>query len=251
MNERRGDESAVQYWDLVSNIYDDLYVDRWSQLENDLIIRQLRLINCPPPEQILDLGCGTGTGLRLLSRVMAVRAYDGVDISAGMLNQFRPLPGLRSLIKGDMTDLSWAPGLTYDFVCSFFGTVSFADSLTNVVAAADRILRPSGFLMVSYYSRYSLRRLVRMKFEQVELFGTRMQAPSLFGAPPRATTYSLRQVKTILHYNKYEVLSVEGDNFFSGVIQQGLLPWSTGRAVSRIAPTFCHTVSVLARKEEA
>lgn len=242
----RGPRAAREYWDRVSVVYDSLYRDVWSIRENELVIEQLQALTTRPPRDVLDLGCGTGAGLRLISSVLNIDAYDGVDLSPGMLTKFPNCPGLRQLVLGDMTDLNWATSSSYDLVCSFFGTLSFASSLASVVESVDRVLRPGGWLIASYHSRFSLRRIIRLKTNTDERYATRMDDTST-AETVLAHAYSVRHGSQLLQRFNYITVSVSGDNALSGVLQRNAA-WPIGRAIGRTAPAVCHTVSILARK---
>ena len=76
-------ESVIERdYDELAPIYDHLYNDAVSVLENTRVKRQLQRI-LRPDDAVLDLGCGTGLFWEL---GLPCRSYIGVDISQGMLD---------------------------------------------------------------------------------------------------------------------------------------------------------------------
>ncbi|MGC8583299.1 MAG: methyltransferase domain-containing protein [Thermoproteus sp.] len=69
-------ERVVEYYDKLANVYDDLY----GQEQTVKYLKALAYVN---GSRILDVGCGTGLGLGLLSP----RYVLCVDVSLGMLRR--------------------------------------------------------------------------------------------------------------------------------------------------------------------
>src|SRR5437879_5241714 len=82
------------YWDAVSKHYDEFYAHRYSQREDREVQKRLveAIGQCDKP-RILDIGCGTGLGLKLLMTELKEFSYVGMDISEGMISQFRSKVG--------------------------------------------------------------------------------------------------------------------------------------------------------------
>lgn len=94
------------------------------------------------PQRLLDAGCGTGYGLRLLQQRYPAALAIGVDLAPAMLQQALPFPG----IAGDLEQLPLASA-SIDLYWSSL-TVQWCD-LERVLHEAARILRPDGQLLLS------------------------------------------------------------------------------------------------------
>ena len=94
---------------------------------------------------VLEVGCGSGSGARWLTAVGA-RAV-GLDVSGGMLAQARPAEarcGLSAaLVQADAGALPFATG-SFDLACSAYGALPFVADLVAVHREVGRVLRPGG-----------------------------------------------------------------------------------------------------------
>ena len=77
--------SLQRYYHFQSVIYD---LTRWSFLFGRRRLVQ-QLITSPPPQRILEIGCGTGTNLRWLAQSLPETAITGLDLSPHMLGKAR------------------------------------------------------------------------------------------------------------------------------------------------------------------
>jgi SAM-dependent methyltransferase len=113
-----------------------------------------------PGEQVIDVGCGTGTDALFLAR------HDvhvlGLDASAGMLAEMRAkvmragLDGLVEARQLDLTNLTELPPNSADGVISAFAALSTAPDLGAFARDAARLLRPGGRVVVHLLNRFSL-----------------------------------------------------------------------------------------------
>jgi len=147
-------DSVAAYYDALE-AYDDLYSDPVSRAEDAavgaLVARTLRL---EPGSRVLDLGCGTGFGNRILPGMH----YIGVDISRRMLANATDEAHDATLLLGDFEKLAFRPE-SLDAVVSFYGSLSHAASPECVVERVYEWLRPGGQFFLMFYSRYSMRNL--------------------------------------------------------------------------------------------
>lgn len=98
--------------------------------------------------RILDLGCGSGWG----SRVLATRYPDslvvGVDLAEAMIRQARAGGGHNLVfVRADAEALPFAPG-SFDLVFSNL-MIQWCAEPERVLAGCRRLLRPGGWLAVS------------------------------------------------------------------------------------------------------
>ncbi len=157
-------EVSKAYDDLAEG-YDDYHVDGKSQAENRLIADYLQSY-IKSDDLIVDLGCGTGLLLDLVS--LPPERYIGVDISPGMLKYARAKhPGYRFEL-GDIEKPIEALGATkVDLAVSLFGSASYCD-LEAVKHSVPEMVRPGGrFFLMLCGPRYLARKTYINKSESV------------------------------------------------------------------------------------
>jgi len=134
---------------------------------------RLNLIRLPVHD-ILDAGCGTGHGARLLRQRYAAALIVELDLSERMLS--RPsarrklaLPWSRrstqrSAVCADLQQLPLAAS-SVDLVWSNLA-LHWADDVANVLAQMHRVLRPGGLLMFSMFGPDTLKELRAASIEE-------------------------------------------------------------------------------------
>ncbi len=87
IRKRPGSETGDEVYDSISTAYDQFYADELCVREDEIVMSKLRGMF---PESVLDLGCGTGAGHRIITNSMKAppRYYLGVDRSSTMLDRF-------------------------------------------------------------------------------------------------------------------------------------------------------------------
>ena len=98
--------------------------------------------------RVLDVGCGSGEFLAVLSGVGAEAA--GVDPSAGMLRVARRRNPTVDLRTGSVERLPWPDG-SFDAVTAF-NALQFADDPAAAVTELARVLRPGGAVAVANWA---------------------------------------------------------------------------------------------------
>lgn len=108
--------------------------------------RALKGISLPHPAVVLDVGCGTGSLIRLLRRKFRSARYLGIDISSRMLEKASLREPKSDFCVGDA---GFIPCRTEscDLVTTFFTTRNFAD-LQAAAREMMRVLKPGGRLVV-------------------------------------------------------------------------------------------------------
>ena len=106
----------------------------------DLLARHLH--HDQAPQSLLDAGCGTGYGLRLLQQRYPTATAIGLDLAPAMLQRAQPFPG----IAGDLEHLPLADACIDLYWSSL--TVQWCD-LGRVLSEAARVLRPDGQILLS------------------------------------------------------------------------------------------------------
>jgi malonyl-CoA O-methyltransferase len=128
----------------------------------DRLLARLELVQLKP-KVILDIGCGTGYGLRkLMQRYPRARVL-GLDIAAAMTRRARRESGLWNRVTGrcifSCGDAECLPVATasVDMIISNL-TLQWCDPPT-VFAEAQRVLRPGGLIMFTTFGPDTLREL--------------------------------------------------------------------------------------------
>jgi SAM-dependent methyltransferase len=235
-------ERQRRYWGAVSERYDDLYRSRWSRLENAWVASRLSFVGSLVSPTVVDLGCGTGLGYRLLTGLNPTIRYVGVDISPDM-TRFADVPGGR-LIIGDMTDLSPLEDGGVDVVVALFTSASFAFRTTELLAEVSRVLRPGGHAYLSMLNAASPSRATRRAVRDGEYRtrGDRVAGP---GAPVRF--FRIPEITRLVDEAGLTTVAVAGMNAASGSWEVPSL-WHVGRLTAHLAPVLAHTIDIHIRK---
>jgi ubiquinone/menaquinone biosynthesis C-methylase UbiE len=154
---RRTHQQARAAYDRLSRWYDALA----GSSERPFRAAVLEMLALQPGETLLEVGCGTGSGLaNLVSPAYPPLHRIGLDLSSGMLREARrklarPLvaPGDTRLACADAVHLP-LPSSRVDVVFFSF-TLELFDTpeIPLVLAEAQRVLRPGGRLGVAALSR--------------------------------------------------------------------------------------------------
>lgn len=145
--------SVRNYYDTLTLEYTSLYEDSISSAEDRVmeLFSKASLKRNSDPDNILDLGCGTGLGFRMLTPTR----YLGIDLSPKMIERAKELNPSAQFLVGDFESMQW-PANYFDNVISYYGSLSHS---VDVRAAIDRIhhcLVPGGRFVAMFYSRNSL-----------------------------------------------------------------------------------------------
>jgi SAM-dependent methyltransferase len=115
-----------------------------------------RTIDCPPPQEVLDLGCGDGRHAIELAR----RGYrvTGLDLSEELLDRAREQAGALGLHitfrQGDMREIPWRAA--FDLLVNFFTSFGYFtpdEENARVLRAMAGALRPGGRFLIDYLNR--------------------------------------------------------------------------------------------------
>lgn len=237
------EEMQLAYWDAVAPRYDALYSDRWSRLENQGVVTRLRKLLPSTTEVVLDLGCGTGLGWTLLRQALGREVvYHGIDISPSMLEVCRRnVPGAK-LRLGAMTELSEFDANAFDVVTAFFGAASYGSSALGVLESATRVVKPGGMLYLSFFSRFSLRRILHLRTGELERYRTRHEKKAL---PPLVRVYTKAQLVGACHgTGAFDPCAIEGQGTLAGLCQVPTL-WFLSSFLDRHIPTLGHQLEVI------
>ena len=239
--------SSEQYWNMCANEFDSLYTSRWSQLEDRRVTELLRNLDLVANPVVLDIGCGTGLGLRLLSRAHVVCHYHGIDIAPKMIEQFRTDESIAhslELAVADMATYNWDRVPGPDLVMSVFSSMSFSEARWDSLRRIASRQPPGGKMLLMALSRFSLRRLLKFNFADEGLVGTR---GSSFKESVHAYYETPRTMKANLEGMGYRILSLTGDGPLSGMWEAPGI-WRINDRLGRMAPRFSYTLISVAEK---
>lgn len=140
-------------FDAVADIFDETFENERTRRVRSRIYNIIETI-LPPGSKILDINCGTGIDARALLE----RGYDvtGTDISPGMVSVAQ-----RNVPQGKFYACSFEALRTLsiehvDLVLSNFGGLNCTQILHPVADAVISLLRPGGYFLGVFMSRFSL-----------------------------------------------------------------------------------------------
>lgn len=235
------------YWDEIAKQYNSSYKDSWSILENEFVAKKLSFVNKLPNFKVLDLGCGTGLGYFLCIASNPNIEYTGVDISLEMLKVLEEkYPNIKSY-NTTMSNLNNFTSNSFDGVLSIFTAFSYTDNKVKTVSEISRILRNEGSILISVISRFSLRRILKLKFSNKEKYKTRGIETNNFSY---AWTFSKNDLLK-LFANDFENIEIIGYNAFGGIpiLSKYQNLWKLNIYLSKVFPNFSHELIITATKK--
>ena len=176
-----------------------------------------------PGHLVIELGCGTGTFTRLLSRTGALLV--GVDLSWELLQRFpRPLPPACQLVRADAEHLPFRAGSVDAVVgSSVMHHVSFGVALDEVW----RVLRSGGRLAFAEPNMLNPQVLVQKNVPPIK---------RLLGDSPDETAFFRWQARGALESHGFADVSVVPHDFLHPFVAARILERAQrlGRALERL-----------------
>lgn len=142
------------YYDRLADTYDDLYLDPVSTAEN-LFVQSRLAERFGSSKYILDIGCGTGLGLRLLRAGGFEGEYVGVDISEKMVRAAQRNthdPRATFLVCDATKYLETVLNNSFDGVTSLFGSFSHLADQGRAANNIHRVCTKGGTIFIMCYS---------------------------------------------------------------------------------------------------
>ena len=181
------------YDSFYANIYDDLLK---SDIKNEfecLIIHKDFIKNTKNPK-ILDLGCGTGQHLRILSRYN--HNLVGLDSSKYMLKCVKSKIKSKNieLKLGDFHQLSLFKKRTFTHILCLFYTIYLAKNITLFFKNCNTWLKPKGIIFIHVINRDKFDPILETSSSLIPFFDPQKHSNN-------------RKTETILHFNKFEYIT--------------------------------------------
>ena len=120
-------------------------VRKYVQQREALFFRRMRPL--PPGTRCLEIGCGSGTGARIIDAAFAPARIDALDIDPEMISLARRkqaflVPARLHLIAGDAQELPYGDAC-FDGVFNF-GIVHHLEDWQKGIGEVARVLKPGG-----------------------------------------------------------------------------------------------------------
>ena len=139
----RSREQARQYYNRISGIYDWL-----TSSEKPLIEKGIETLSPQPGESIFEIGCGSGTGLKLISESLSKSGIIiGLDLAYQMLLESQK-KSKTGLVEGDGTNLPLQSKRFDGVFCSFTLELFPAKEIPRVLGEIRRVLKAEGRLII-------------------------------------------------------------------------------------------------------
>ena len=226
-----------QYWDAIAPLYDELYNDDWSRLEDEVTRNMVQATVSAAGGRVLDIGCGTGFGYALCQELTARVEYTGVDISREMLRVARARFPEGRFLWGNGGVLALEEPASFDVVLMLNGVLSFVENAKTTLRHASTLLRRGGGILASGLARYSLRRLVHGRLAAHEEFATR--GTTRLAPRTTARAFAVGELRRALRLGEFDEVRVRGVGVFAGVAQWPAL-WGLDQLLCRLIPDQAH-----------
>ena len=124
----------------------------------DNLVKTIEPLCHPSPQQILDVGCGTGSLLGRLHTRYPQAALVGVDLAFNMCRQCADKLGeVCSVVQGDAGQLAFKDG-AFDLVVSS-SVLQWVDDLSVVLGEMRRVVRSQGRICLAFFCDGTLHEL--------------------------------------------------------------------------------------------
>ena len=139
-----------------------------------------------------------------------------------------------------MSDLSMIESNSISVVISIFTSFSYTDDIDNTILEISRILKPNGKVLISVLSRYSLRRVLGLKFGVIEHYKTRGTISKEFS---EAWDFTEKSLETAFKKYNFINIKIEGYNPFAGfsfLTKKFPKLWRLNLKFAKFFPFFSH-----------
>ena len=129
---------------------------------------RLKRLSTGVPENVLEIGCGQGTGAKIIYDWFSPRRYVGIDLDPRMIRRARKKAGAlpnATFLQGDVTDLEVASS-TFDLVVDF-GVLHHVPDWRKALAEVHRALKVHGEFLFEDLSVESWERGIGIPFKRI------------------------------------------------------------------------------------
>lgn len=116
----------------------------WFCARREILTEELRRMEIAPGARILEVGCGTGGNLGMLSKFGDVTGLEPDDESRAYAQRETGVPVVGGFLPGPLPDL----GAPFDVVAAFDVIEHLDDDLASLIALKDR-LKPGGRMIAT------------------------------------------------------------------------------------------------------
>lgn len=229
------------YWETEAYGYDELYLDRWSKLEDEFSTTIIsELFEGIDKRRVLDLACGTGLVVSILNALNCKFDYLGIDISESMLQIAKEKYPLQSFEIGNIDNLSESIVPKFNLLIGWNGTLSYSEDPKMLIDKLVSLLPNGSKLAISFYGRWSLSRLVRFRFSAIGDRSTRHSAKTK-GSPVRY--FSKAEVEELVIGPNTSMTKLIAISAFGRILEWPPI-WGIDRILCRLFPNLGHTMVV-------
>lgn len=132
--------NTIEYWAMNNPLRG--FVQRYYEAP-----RLMRLV-CGEPASVLEIGCGQGTGARIINELLRPERYVGIDLDPRMIRRAVRRAGSlpnATFVEGDVSNLS-LPDNTFDTVVNF-AILHHVPDWRRALAEVHRTLRAGGVFL--------------------------------------------------------------------------------------------------------
>ncbi|MBI2672588.1 methyltransferase domain-containing protein [Candidatus Woesearchaeota archaeon] len=183
-----------KFFDLWANTYDWFLIKPWMYYIQKKIVENLNLRD---NQKILDIGCGTGDILVLISKLSRAKLY-GLDISENMLKRASRKLGKKAALKlGEVSKLPFSNNM-FDYVLSTEAFHHFPDP-NKALKEINKILKKNRHVLIADVNFYLS--FIHKLFKWLE--------------PGHVKIYSLDEFRNMFNDNGFKVLKQKRMGLFA------------------------------------
>ena len=178
--------SGMPAYETFGRFYDAVMRDRAQSAEQ--VWKLIRAVK-PDPQNLLELGCGTGSVLKHFEKYCEV---SGLDTSKRMLSIARAKVSRAKLFRQDMIDFRIND--RFDVICCVYDSINHVRRFSQwrkVFASARRHLSPGGCFLFDINTQRKLDRLVAAP-PWVHWFGKNLMMMNVTALPGRASNWNIK-----------------------------------------------------------
>ena len=152
----------------------------------------------PPPQAVLDVGCGTGELLRQLAHHAPEATLVGLDLSPEMLARARRKlhPEREALTLGNVYELPFASG-SFDLITSTISSHYYLE-IDRALSELARVCRPGGVLLIASMTNGPLHLLPGPWRSEVGAWNARFRSPPVQRAALEAAGFSVEHLEPLV-----------------------------------------------------